>query len=179
MKSAKKTKSTSQKSKTGTNTSPAEFFTPQYVLDALTANDGNVAATARALKVERATIYGYVERYPDMIDLPQIRKDAHETLVDLAEDTARQLIEEKNVPMTIFTLKTQGRHRGWQEKVTLELSSEAWVLLPKLAKALEAQGVALEDVLTAMLSEINSRGTEEIALLPDVVEGEVSNVSES
>jgi hypothetical protein len=148
----------------------------EQIAIAIKAKAGNISAVARDLEVSRQAIYNYLDEYPR---LKELVADTREELVDIAESAARREIINGNTAMIIYTLKTQGRHRGWQEKVSLELSSEAWVLLPKLAKALEAQGVALEDVLTAMLSEINSRGTEEIALLPDVVEGEVSNVSES
>ena len=45
-----------------------------------------------------------------------------EELLDMAESTLYSLIKEKNVPSTIFYLKTKGKRRGYIEKSESEVT---------------------------------------------------------
>ena len=87
----------------------------------LRASYGNVTVAAGKLGVERNTVYAYVQRHPE---LQIVIDDARRGLVDLAEVAIGQMITEKQPAAVIFTLKTQGRSRGWIERIeTHEVTS--------------------------------------------------------
>ena len=98
---------------------------PRYkrsqIEQALRAAYGNVTVAAGKLGVDRVTIYNYIKRYPDLED---VLDDARRGLVVLAEVAIGQMITEKQPAAVIFTLKTQGRSRGWIERIeTHEVTS--------------------------------------------------------
>jgi hypothetical protein len=88
---------------------------------ALRANYGNVSVAAQKMGIDRTTVYNYVKRYPSV---GKIIDDAREHLVDLAEASIGKMITEGNPAAVIFTLKTQGRGRGWIERMELEHSGD-------------------------------------------------------
>lgn len=89
----------------------AKFTIPQAV-DALYKNYGNVSAAARALGVHHSSLFNRLKKSGK---LREARTLAEEQAVDLAENSLIELIKEKNVPATIFMLKTKGRNRGYME----------------------------------------------------------------
>ena len=80
------------------------------VIDELGKNGGNIAATAKALKCERAHIYRMISRHPDLKDLINIIR---EDILDEAEISLLDRIQEGNITSIIFALKTLGKSRGY------------------------------------------------------------------
>lgn len=89
------------------------LVTPEQVQSVLVACNGNVSEAARRLGCSRITIYEHVNNNPS---LKLVLAEAREALVDAAETAIDKLIKEGNVAAIIFTLKTQGKRRGWIER---------------------------------------------------------------
>lgn len=94
---------------------PAEL-TEEQIAHALQRQCGNVSATAKALGVSRSTIN---RRIAGSSVLETIRDDARETLIDVAENALLKAIKGGNIAAIIFALKTQGRSRGYVERVEM------------------------------------------------------------
>ena len=86
--------------------------TDDQIAEALQLNFGNVTETAKALSMNRYTIYDRLGRSERLRD---VRSEARRTIVDLAESGIKKLIDKGNTAAIIYTLKTQGRDRGWDE----------------------------------------------------------------
>lgn len=97
-------------------TKPQARLTDAQIAAGLRAQRGNISATAEALGVDRRTIY---RRVTDNTELEAIWKEARESLIDVAESALLKLINEGNVAAIIFALKTQGRARGYSERLEL------------------------------------------------------------
>jgi DNA transposition AAA+ family ATPase len=105
---------------------------------------GNVAAIARKLGVSRSTVWAKVQ---DSAPLQKMLEDARETRIDNAESMLDKKILEGDTTALIFFLKTQGRRRGYSEKVdstnyTLDLSQLTDEQLERLSNG--------EDVLSVL-----------------------------
>jgi len=88
-------------------------LTVEQVEHALKRTAGNVSAAARELGVSRTTVYKKVNASPT---LQEILADAREELVDIAESALRREVLAGNITAIIFTLKTQGKSRGYVER---------------------------------------------------------------
>jgi hypothetical protein len=95
-------------------------FTVEQVCEALRQCRGNIAAAARALKVERKTICRYLDR---SATLRAVVKEERETFVDAAEDGLAALVRnpkaQGHTAACIFVAKTIGKARGWVESATV------------------------------------------------------------
>jgi transposase-like protein len=74
---------------------------------------GNVSQMARELGVSRSTVN---RRIADNPKLKQLLEDEREELVDIAESSLRREVVLGNITAIIFTLKTQGKSRGYVER---------------------------------------------------------------
>lgn len=75
---------------------------------------GNIAAIARKLGVSRGTIYN---RMAESQTLTASMEDARESMIDNAESMLYKQIADGNTTAIIFFLKTQGKRRGYVERV--------------------------------------------------------------
>ena len=92
------------------------------VQDAIIELDGNISAVARRFKVSRGAIYKFInEKYPDLLECV---KEARESMVDEVESELYKQAKKGNTVAMIFFLKTQGKARGYVEKVEQENSGE-------------------------------------------------------
>lgn len=115
--------------------SKKERLTTEMIETMLKATAGNVSLAAEKLGVSRMTLYRKINASERL----QITLDAErEKLVDMAETALRALILEKNVAAIIFTLKTQGKKRGYIERQEIEQSGEVITRVYR--------GVSLEDL---------------------------------
>lgn len=81
--------------------------------------NGNVAAIARALGVNRSTVWARVQ---ESANLQAALESARETMLDNAESVLYKKVLEGSTPELIFFLKTQGKGRGYVEKVHQEIT---------------------------------------------------------
>lgn len=100
-------------------------LTTEEIATVLAKKSGNITQTAKALKVTRQAIH---LRVKDDETLQQIVTDAREAMVDVAESEALKQIKLGNTAMIIYTLKTQGKERGWQESIETKHSGEVTVI---------------------------------------------------
>lgn len=83
------------------------------VIDALQKMQGNVSAAARALGVARITLH---RRINEDEELQSIVDDARQSMVDNAESALNRAVITGEAWAVCFTLKTQGRKRGYIER---------------------------------------------------------------
>jgi hypothetical protein len=82
---------------------------------------GNLSAIARKLGVCRATVFNRVQ---ESATLKKRVNDARQTMVDNAESALYKAMLEGNITALIFFLKTQGKDRGYTEKIEQEISGK-------------------------------------------------------
>jgi len=80
---------------------------------ALRQASGNISQVARDLNVSRSIVN---QRVHNNKKLQKILEDAREELVDIAENALKTKINQGDVAAIIFTLKTQGKRRGYVER---------------------------------------------------------------
>lgn len=91
-------------------------YTFEQVREALSVNGGMPSQAARTLGCSISTILRWMEREPE---LKAIQRDSAEALVDLAEIALKRRILLGDTTAIIYTLKTQGKNRGWGERLEL------------------------------------------------------------
>jgi hypothetical protein len=74
---------------------------------------GNVTAAATVFGVTRQTLYTFIEAH----DLQPVLEEARESLVDMAESALAVAVNERAPWAVIWTLKTQGKKRGYVERI--------------------------------------------------------------
>lgn len=80
---------------------------------------GNVSSIARALRISRQAVYRIIDKSEPLKDA---LSSARETMLDNVESKLYAEALAGNTTAMIFFLKTQGRSRGYQEKVELDHS---------------------------------------------------------
>jgi hypothetical protein len=85
----------------------------EAVRNAIVKSRGLLSFAAQFLGCERATVYSYLEKWPD---LKQVVADQREGLIDVAESRLLGNIDRGDTTAIIFFLKTQGRNRGYVER---------------------------------------------------------------
>lgn len=91
-------------------------LTVEQIAIALEKKAGNITHAANVLKVTRWALY---KRINGEETLQQIVTDAREALVDIAESKLLQQVKKGNIAAIIFTLKTQGKARGYVERTEI------------------------------------------------------------
>jgi GTP cyclohydrolase II len=91
-------------------------LTIEQIAHALERKAGNITDAARSLKVTRHALY---KRIHSDETLQQVLVDAREALVDVAESQLLKQIKVGNTAAIIFTLKTQGKSRGYVERTEI------------------------------------------------------------
>lgn len=86
------------------------------IAQVLTAKDGNISETAKALGVTRFAIQ---KRVSKSAELQEIVSDARGAMVDVAESELGKQVRSGNITAIIFTLKTQGKDRGYVERTEI------------------------------------------------------------
>lgn len=94
-------------------------LTVEQIAHALERKAGNITEAAKALKVTRQALH---KRIGEDESLRQVLVNARETLVDVAESHLLKQIKRGNTAAIIFTLKTQGKERGYVEQNNVQHS---------------------------------------------------------
>jgi hypothetical protein len=102
--------------------------------------NGNVAAIARALGVNRSTVWARVQ---ESVTLKAALENAREAMLDNAESVLYQKVLIGSTPELLFFLKTQGKRRGYTEKLEViveqRVREELGGRLDALANELDAE----------------------------------------
>ena len=84
---------------------------------------GNINDIALFYGVKRRTVHGWVSRDPTG-KIKKALEHARQKLLDIAETKLTSKIIDGNLTSIIFYLKTQGKSRGWVEKIDNQISGE-------------------------------------------------------
>jgi hypothetical protein len=114
-------------------------FTPAQVIAALQYTRGMVVLAAEHLGCEPNTVANYVKRYATVARALQ---EQREKTTDLAELKLYQAISNGEPWAIQFYLKTQGRQRGYTEKLMLEVEIHRVA-----ARVGEEYGMTAEEVI--------------------------------
>lgn len=92
---------------------PGIPFDPKVIGDLIVKCQGNLSRVADTLGSSRGAIRNVVDRHPD---LQQLLKDCRERQLDQLEDSVfDRAIESNDTTLQLFLLKTQGKHRGYEQ----------------------------------------------------------------
>lgn len=92
----------------------AKSITVVDVLPLVDKYNGNVAAIARALGVNRATVWA---RCQESVTLMAALESARESMLDNAESVLYKKVLEGSTAELLFFLKTRGKGRGYSERM--------------------------------------------------------------
>lgn len=149
--------------------------TEMAVLDGLLMFRGNVSKACKYGGVSTRTFYNWMknpsEHYTEFSHAVSLAK---EMLDDAVEEVIMdKILDEGNVPITMFYARTKLRHRGYSEKLSLGTDDDA-VLLPdgrvspagrELMESQEKQSKVMKAVSSALM------------LLEDIEDGEIIDAS--
>jgi len=90
------------------------------------SQDKSISATCKHLRITRSTFYRWKISNEDF---RQRVEDIRDAQIDLVEDMLMQKIKEGDTTSIIFYLKTQGKNRGYNEKIELEDSKNIIVVV--------------------------------------------------
>lgn len=96
-------------------------YSIEQIKDALIKAKGFISQAAINLKCEPQTVRNYIARYPELND---VLKEQRESLLDFAESKLIKNMDKGDTTSLIFFLKTQGRTRGYQEKLEVEAETK-------------------------------------------------------
>lgn len=88
-------------------------YTTEEIVDALLAKGGIISAAANLIGCDRDTIY----KRRDEPEIAEAIKRGRYYAVDAAEIALQEQVKSKDTTAIIFTLKTQGKDRGYVERV--------------------------------------------------------------
>lgn len=90
-------------------------LTVQQIEDALKKTAGNISQAAKALGVNRNTLYNRIHQAPT---LQTVLQNTREELVDIAESALLRGVLDGNMTAIIWTLKASpaAKARGWSER---------------------------------------------------------------
>jgi hypothetical protein len=89
-------------------------LTAKAVAEKVRERRGNLAAVARDFGVTRQAVHDYVSRRPS---LKSVVAECREAMIDHAESALHRAIFQGEAWAVCFFLKTQGRRRGYSERL--------------------------------------------------------------
>lgn len=95
-------------------------------VESLYANNGNVTAMCRALKISRTQFYQWKK---DDKEFSQAIDNVVEYNIDKVEDALMRQIEKGDTTAIIFFLKTIGKKRGYVERSEINFNHKPEVLI--------------------------------------------------
>ena len=116
-----------------------ERFTAEQVIAAIKETKGLISQAAIRLNCDRGTIYGYMERHPE---IKEALKDERETMTDIAELALYNKLIQGEGWAVCFYLKTQGRNRGYIERYELAVD-----MVVRAREMAEAHGLDPDEVV--------------------------------
>jgi len=106
-------------------------LTCDEIIAAVKKANGNLTAAARILGVTRQTLYNYRKRYKTVNDAIE---EQRETMLDNAESVLYRAVLNGEAWAVCFFLKTQGKKRGYIERLQQESTGEITVRVVRDSK---------------------------------------------
>jgi hypothetical protein len=103
----------------------------EHIAASLTRTKGNVYLSAKELGVSRSALLAQIYQNKH---LQQILEDERQGMVDIAESKMLQAIMDKQGWAIIYTLKTQGKKRGWSDKEEKQVVTDEKTIVELPAK---------------------------------------------
>jgi hypothetical protein len=101
---------------------PGLPFDKDIIADLIKAETGNVSRVADRIGTSRGAMRNFIDRHPE---LQQLLKDQRERQIDeLERSVFDRAIDEKDTTLQLFLLKTQGRHRGYDQDDAKKLAGD-------------------------------------------------------
>jgi hypothetical protein len=91
-----------------------EESTKETFVQAYENNAGNISLACKKANISRSTYYRWLK---EDLEFQEKTDEVKEALIDLAETMLLKKIREGSTPELIFFLKTQGKKRGYIERV--------------------------------------------------------------
>jgi hypothetical protein len=92
---------------------PGVPFDKSVVLKLLHEEHGNLSRIADRIGTTRSSLRRFIDRDPELVEA---KEDSRERLIDTLEDSIwNDAVETRDTALRCFILKTQGRHRGWDQ----------------------------------------------------------------
>ncbi len=88
-------------------------ITTDALIKLIDDTSGNLSVVARALNVNRSTVYRFMEKHPTV---KQALDEAREKMIDNVESKLYSKALDGDTTAMIFFLKTQGKSRGYVER---------------------------------------------------------------
>jgi len=132
----KREKKSKRRSEAKSTVPPNQLYEPATIVSALERARGMIAIAARLLRCSRQTIYTAVRTYPEV---KEALDDARELGLDLAEMALFKAIDKGQGWAITLYLKTQGRKRGYVEKVDVGSDSATLEELVLMAQGKRAE----------------------------------------
>lgn len=134
----------------------------QALLRQIEKHNGNISTACASLGMQRRTFYRWLygelpihRRFQKL--LAQIKPV--ERRLDFAEAVIDHHLSEKNLIAAMFTLKSQGKHRGWSERPDVEtqantaaVQAELEQLRSLIESRAQAKGITFQEELKIYLS---------------------------
>lgn len=153
-------------------------FTNEMIAAAINTASGNIAEAARILGCHYSTVYRRIEKVPELAQLIQVRKE--QNLDELEMELFKQA-KSGNISALIFALKTQGYKRGYGDRSKLEVDG-TFIAKHERERNASEDAAYLRDVLAELnglsSSSLLPSGSDDTAMLTDVVDGEFTKVDD-
>ena len=120
--------------------------------DALTEARGMVSVAARRLGVTRRAVYNALEKFPSVADA---LRDAREATTDMAELKLLEAIKDREPWAVALYLKTQGKDRGYTERLDIKVDQEVQRELEQLLTDLRSS--LSQDAYAEIAAYLSSR----------------------
>lgn len=112
-------------------------FVAKTVIEIFQKKACNVSATCAAAGISRAQFYKKMEEMPSFkIGI----EEARESMIDNVESKLLSQINDGNITAIIFFLKTQGKSRGYVEKI--EQATDLTTKGEKIGEAIDVSGLS-------------------------------------
>lgn len=93
--------------------------TKSEILEMLKKHEGRITYAAKELKVCYETLLKYVKKFDLVNKLEEIRSDAEDAFIDLAENSLKKALKNHDndvahaLKSAFFVLNSKGKKRGW------------------------------------------------------------------
>jgi hypothetical protein len=91
-----------------------EKFTIEQIKQTLINSNGFVSIASKKLNCDPKTVYNYINNYTE---IKEALEDIRNANLDFCENMLMNHIKEGDKPLLKFYLQTQGKHRGYIERV--------------------------------------------------------------
>lgn len=139
--------------------------------EAIRVSNGYVTRAAGLLGMPLITLQTYIKKNN------KLREALFETrseFVDLAEDSLRTLVKDKNLTATIFTLKCLGQDRGYVDAPKMDKASNAPIIIKLMPADASVKMPKLPDLKAIATGEKKGRG--KVLRLPDQLNDDYDNI---